>query len=142
MSTQSKPDQVVGLVLECNFEVTPKKDGQAGVSVVEPKLLPTVTVYGSNCSNCHTVFYSDYSKEDALKHGIRNSYYYFDYEWISEMLQKYVDMNFLVLPKDAMPTTTSTSTTTKVNEQLATLPESTTAPYATLPPEDDYGEVA
>ncbi len=106
ISTQSKPDQVVGVVLDCTINI----DADGTVTIQDPKLVPTVTVYGSNASNCHTVFLKDYTATEALKHGVRNKYSYFNYQWIVDMLSKYIDKEFLELPEGASSTSDSSST--------------------------------
>lgn len=101
LSTQAKPDQVVGVVLDCTIKI----NGDGSVEIVDPKLVPTVTVYGANAANCHTVFLKDYSATEVLKHGIRNQYSYFNYQWIVNMLSKYIDAEFLQLPEGATVST-------------------------------------
>lgn len=138
LSTQSTPDQVVGAVLECKFTVTKNGNGTADVSLENPALIPTVTVYGANASNCHTVFLSQYSANEALNHGCRNQYSYFNYNWIVDMLSKNISSDFLVLPEGVSPTVnTDPVTVTRVQTTAAatqaTQPSSQVTQAATQP---------
>ena len=94
------------MVLDCTINI----DADGTVTIQDPKLVPTITVYGSNASNCHTVFLKDYSATEALKHGVRNKYSYFNYQWIVDMLSKYIDKEFLELPEGTSSTSDSSST--------------------------------
>ena len=73
ISTQALADQVVGLVLDCTIDTVTTPDGKVSVEIRNPKLIPTVTVYGADYSNVHVVWYKDFTETDAMNHGVKIS---------------------------------------------------------------------
>lgn len=99
ISTQSQPDQVVGMVLACTIRVTNTRDGKK-VSIVNPRFYPTVTQYGSNASNDHVEWFANYTDEMANSHGIHLQGKTFTRESIRKILTDNVNSKYLVLPKN------------------------------------------
>lgn len=73
LSTQRHPDQLVGVMLDCDLEIAGSGKDES-VRIRNPKLRPLVTVYGAVSSDVHTVFLSDYSDEEARSHGVVQTY--------------------------------------------------------------------
>lgn len=121
LSTQAQPDELVGLVLSCSFKVTQKADGTSTVELENPQLIPTVTVYGSNASNCHVSWLADCT--DLSGHGVRAAYPGFSFNYACQILKKYVSSDYLVMPEAYTKSQTTsassgsgTSSTTKGSE--------------------------
>lgn len=98
ISTQALADQVVGLVLDCTIDTVTTPEGKVTVSIKDPKLIPTVTVYGPDYTNVHVVWYRDFTESDAMNHGVKVSNQNFTYLWVGTMLKQYVNTDFLDLP--------------------------------------------
>lgn len=98
ISTQALADQIVGLVLDVTFDTVTTPEGEVTVVVKDPKLVPTVTVYGADYANVHTVWYRDFTETDAMNHGVKISNANFSYLWVANMLKQYVNTDFLELP--------------------------------------------
>ncbi len=97
LSTQSKPDQLVGAVLTVDLNKTVDPDGTVHRSVTDPKLHPTVTHYDAGKSNVRTYLYRDYTPELAKAHGVRADHNSFSDEWIRATAQTYISEPFLEL---------------------------------------------
>lgn len=97
ISTQSKPDQVIGAILTLKLEKTTNPDGTIHCAVLDPKLHPTVTHYDAGKSNVRTYLYRDYTPELAKSHGVRAEYGSFNYDYIRECAQKNISEEFLEL---------------------------------------------
>ncbi|MGN0707843.1 MAG: CapA family protein [Faecalibacterium sp.] len=97
ISTQSKPDQVVGAILTLTLKKTTDPDGTVHRAVLSPKLHPTVTHYDAGKSNVRTYLYRNYTPELAQKHGVRTEYSSFGYDFIRECVQKNISEEFLEL---------------------------------------------
>lgn len=98
ISTQALADQIVGLVLDCTIDTVTTPDGKVTVEIRNPKLVPTVTVYGADFSNVHVVWYRDFTETDAMNHGVKISNPNFTYLWVGTMLKQYVNTDYLDLP--------------------------------------------
>ena len=79
ISTQEKPDQLVGAILSVQLEKTTESDGTARCSVLSPRLLPTVTHYDAGKSNVRTYLFCDYTEALTKAHGVRQAYP--DFSW-------------------------------------------------------------
>ena len=77
LSTQSKPDQLIGAVLTLDLEQTTEPDGSVHCAVRGPKLHVTVTHYDAGKSNVRTYLFRDYTPELAQAHGVRAAYPFF-----------------------------------------------------------------
>lgn len=97
ISTQAKPDQLVGALLTVKLEKTTEPDGSVHCTVLDPRLWPTVTHYDSGKSNVRTYLLQDYTAALAQAHGVRNDYPDFSLEWIRTVTQKNIDPEFLQL---------------------------------------------
>lgn len=91
VSAQSKPDQLVGAVLSCTF--TMNEDGK--VELQNPLFHPTVTHYGYGVSDIKVWFLQDYTEDQALAHGVRGDYPYFDYAYIQKVVSENLPAEFL-----------------------------------------------
>lgn len=98
ISTQSQPDQVVGMVLACTIRVANTRDGKK-VSIVKPRFYPTVTQYGADASNDHVEWFANYTDEMANSHGIHLRGTTFTRDSIRKILTDNVNLKYLVLPK-------------------------------------------
>ncbi len=95
LSTQSKPDQLVGAILSLRLQKTTEPDGTVELEILTPLLTPTVTHYGKDKSDTRVYLYRDYTPELAKSHGVRAEYSTFDYSWIGATAEKYIDPQFL-----------------------------------------------
>ncbi|MCR5203144.1 MAG: CapA family protein, partial [Lachnospiraceae bacterium] len=96
---QVKPDNLIGAVYRCHFKVRFYPNGKKSVSILEPKLHPYVTVYGSGHSDIHVEWLKDYTPKEALSHGVRSSNSSFNYNFICDVLKKNISSRYLVMPK-------------------------------------------
>ena len=97
LSTQSKPDQLIGAVLTLELEQTTEPDGSVHCAVRGPKLHVTVTHYDAGKSNVRTYLFRDYTPELAQAHGVRAAYPSFGYDYIRQTAQTYINSEFLEL---------------------------------------------
>lgn len=97
LSTQSKPDQLIGAVLTLDLEQTTEPDGSVHCAVRGPKLHVTVTHYDAGKSNVRTYLFRDYTPELAQAHGVRAAYPSFGYDYIRQTAQTYINSEFLEL---------------------------------------------
>ena len=97
ISTQAKPDQLVGALLTVKLEKTTEPDGSVHCTVLDPRLWPTVTHYDAGKSNVRTYLLQDYTAALEHAHGVRNDYPDFSLEWIRTVTQKNIDPEFLQL---------------------------------------------
>lgn len=91
VSAQSKPDQLIGTVFGCTFE----KDSSGKVELQEPRFYPVVTHYGAGYSNIKVWFLEDYTADQALSHGVRTDYPYFNYDYIKQVVSENLPAEFL-----------------------------------------------
>lgn len=89
------PDAMIGVLLSCTFRFTDR-----GLSVENPALIPILSDYGDDYEDDHTVLYADYSREQALRHGMRDMFGFtqFDYDYVADMLTEVVGKDYLKLP--------------------------------------------
>ncbi len=97
LSTQSKPDQLIGAVLTLELEQTTEPDGSVHCAVRGPRLHVTVTHYDAGKSNVRTYLFRDYTPELAQAHGVRAAYPSFGYDYIRQTAQTYINSEFLEL---------------------------------------------
>ena len=102
ISGQSKADNLIGVVLSLTFRS--KEDmlnDTRTVSIVKPKLIPTVTDYRSGHADIRVFWLKDYKKKLADTHGVRSAGGgQFNYEYIYDVLKKNVNKKYLKLPKE------------------------------------------
>ncbi len=101
ISGQSKADNLIGTVLSLTFrsEEDMLNDTRT-VSIVEPKLIPTVTDYKSGYQDICVYWLKDYKKKQADSHGVRSvGGSQFGYDYIYDVLKNNVKNKFLDLPK-------------------------------------------
>ena len=97
LSTQSKPDQLIGAILTLELNKTTDPDGSVHCAVASPQLHPTVTHYDAGKSNVRTYLFRDYTSELAQAHGVRAAYPSFGIEYIQNVLQANINSAFLAL---------------------------------------------
>ena len=97
LSTQNRPDQLVGAILTLQLQKTTQPNGSVQCEVLAPQLHPTVTHYDAGKSNVRTYLLQDYTAALAQAHGVRNDYPDFSLEWIRTVTQKNIDPEFLQL---------------------------------------------
>ena len=97
ISTQEKPDQLVGAILSVQLEKTTELDGTVRCSVLSPRLLPTVTHYDAGKSNVRTYLFRDYTEALTKAHGVRQVYPDFSLEMIQSIARENIDPEFLQL---------------------------------------------
>lgn len=95
ISTQSKPDQLIGAILTLELNKTTDPDGSVHCAVASPQLHPTVTHYDAGKSNVRTYLFRDYTSELAQAHGVRAAYPSFGIEYIQNVLQTNINSAFL-----------------------------------------------
>lgn len=95
LSTQSKPDQLIGAILTLQMRKTTQPDGSVQLAIESPKLTPTVTHYGAGKSNARVYLYRDYSAELAAAHGVRAEYSYFNLDYIAKVAAENISPEFL-----------------------------------------------
>lgn len=97
LSTQSKPDQLIGAILTLELNKTTDPDGSVHCAVASPQLHPTVTHYDAGKSNVRTYLFRDYTSELAQAHGVQAAYPSFGIEYIQNVLQANINSAFLAL---------------------------------------------
>ena len=97
LSTQSRPDQLVGAILTLQLQKTTQPNGSVQCEVLAPQLHPTVTHYDAGKSNVRTYFLSDYTHELAAAHGVRANYSDFSLDRIQKIAQNNISASFLAL---------------------------------------------
>ena len=97
LSTQSKPDQLIGAILTLELNKTTDPDGSVYCVVASPQLHPTVTHYDAGKSNVRTYLFQEYTPELAQAHGVRAAYPSFGIEYIQNVLQTNINSAFLAL---------------------------------------------
>lgn len=97
LSTQNRPDQLVGAILTVQFQKVTEPDGTVRCSVLTPKLHPTVTHYDAGKSNVRTYLFGDYTSELAHAHGVRGEYPDFSLDKIRTIAQQNISSDFLEL---------------------------------------------
>ena len=97
ISTQEKPDQLVGAILSVQLEKTTEPDGTVRCSVLSPRLLPTMTHYDAGKSNVRTYLFRDYTEALTKAHGVRQAYPDFSLEMIQSIARENIDPEFLQL---------------------------------------------
>lgn len=97
LSTQNKPDQLVGAILTAQFQKTINPDGTVQTAVLMPELHPTVTHYDAGKSNVRTYLLCDYTQELARQHGARADYSNFSLDTAREIAQNNISADFLTL---------------------------------------------
>lgn len=97
LSTQSKPDQLVGAVLTLRLQKTTDPGGTVRLEILSPRLHPTVTHYGPGKTEVRAYLYRDYTPALADAHGVRAEYGSFSHDFIRAAAQTYIDAAFLDL---------------------------------------------
>ena len=97
ISTQSKPDQLIGAILTIQLEKTVQPNGAVELALHSPLLHPIVTHYDAGKSNVRSYLYSDYTAELAKQHGVRAEHNVFDFEYIRSVAEKTIQPEFLSL---------------------------------------------
>ena len=97
LSTQKRPDQLVGAILTLQMQKTTDPDGTVHRVVLEPKLHPTVTHYDAGKSNVRTYLLRDYTQELAASHGVRGNYPGFSLEKAGQIAESNISSDFLDL---------------------------------------------
>jgi poly-gamma-glutamate synthesis protein (capsule biosynthesis protein) len=97
ISTQSHTDQLIGAILTLELQKVTDPDGTVTLAVLQPKLHPTVTHYGTGKTNVRTYLFRDYTAELAAAHGVRAAYSEFSYAYIKRTAETYIDAEFLDL---------------------------------------------
>lgn len=95
ISTQSKPDQLIGAILTLQLQKTMQPDGTVQLAVLSPRLHPTVTHYDAGKSNVRTYLYKDYTAQLASSHGVRGDYSQFSYDYIANVVTANISAEFL-----------------------------------------------
>ena len=97
LSTQNRPDQLVGAILNLQLQKTTEPDGTVQCAVLEPKLLPMVTHYDAGKSNVRTYLFRDYTQELAKQHGVRAKHSDFSLDTVQKIAQNNISSDFLEL---------------------------------------------
>ena len=97
ISTQNKPDQLVGAILTIQMQKITQPDGTVQCAVLMPQLHPTVTHYDAGKSNVRTYLFRDYTQELAHSHGVRENYSDFSLDSARKIAQNNISVDFLAL---------------------------------------------
>ncbi len=97
LSTQNQAQTMIGAALECEFTKVVNEDGTSVSAVVNPQIKPTITHYDANYSNVRVYMYEDYTPELAEAHGINAWAPEFGIDFINQVMQSYVNAEFLVM---------------------------------------------
>ncbi len=97
LSTQNRPETMIGAVLECEFVKEMNEAGEEVSAVVNPKIKPVITHYDSNYSNVRVYMYENYTPELAEGHGINAWSPEFGIDYINNIMTSYVSEEFLVM---------------------------------------------
>lgn len=97
ISTQNKPDQLVGAILTLQLQKTTQPDGSVQYEVLAPQLHPTVTHYDTGKTNVRTYLLHDYTQELAKQHGARENYSEFSLDMLQKIAQNNISADFLTL---------------------------------------------
>ena len=100
LSTQSRPDQLVGAILTLQLQKTTQPNGSVQCEVLAPQLHPTVTHYDAGKSNVRTYLLRDYTQELAAAHGVRANYSDFSLDRIQKIAQNNISASFLSQDKN------------------------------------------
>lgn len=95
ISTQSKPDQLIGAILTVELEKVVQPDGRVELSLHHPLLHPIVTHYDPGKSNVRSYLYPDYTAELARGHGVRGEHSAFSLDYIRTVAEKTIQPEFL-----------------------------------------------
>lgn len=92
ISAQAKAANMVAGIADVTFV----KSGLTGkTEVVSAGLIPTVTQYGSGCSNVHIIPFTDYSEEQAAVHGVRKFQPQYNYDFVKNLLETVIGSDWL-----------------------------------------------
>lgn len=97
ISAQDVGNRMIGGVLD--FKVT-KSFRNNSITISDIKFIPVVTHYDYGFSNVRVYPFSEYTRELAAVHGVRNKSH-FDYDFIIETLKNNVNEKYLVLDTTA-----------------------------------------
>lgn len=97
ISTQNRPDQLVGAILTLQMKKTTQPDGTVQCELLQPQLYPTVTQYEAGKANVQTFLLRDYTQELAQRHGVRKNYSDFSLDMVREIAQNNISADFLEL---------------------------------------------
>ena len=100
LSTQSRPDQLVGAILTLQLQKTTQPNGSVQCEVLAPQLHPTVTHYDAGKANVRTYLLRDYTQELAAAHGVRANYSDFSLDRIQKIAQNNISASFLSQDKN------------------------------------------
>ena len=100
LSTQSRPDQLVGAILTLQLQKTTQPNGSVQCEVLAPQLHPTVTHYDAGKANVRTYLLRDYTQELAAAHGVRAKYSDFSLDRIQKIAQNNISASFLSQDKN------------------------------------------
>ena len=89
LSTQNRPDQLVGAILNLQLQKTTEPDGTVQCAVLEPKL--------AGKSNVRTYLFRDYTQELAKQHGVRAKHSDFSLDTVQKIAQNNISSDFLEL---------------------------------------------
>ena len=95
ISLQDEADDLVGLMLECDFVFKEDAAGNERMDVENIHLIPLMTVYGEDYTGCYVEFLSDFTREEAAEHGAVKTDDTFSYDRIFEILNENVGKELL-----------------------------------------------
>ncbi len=71
LSTQNRPDQLVGAILTCSCKRPPSRTARCSVPCLRPQLPPRSPIMIAGKSNVRTYLFRDYTQKLAKQHGVR-----------------------------------------------------------------------
>lgn len=95
LNGQDGPDQMIGTVLAVDLQKTVFPDGTAECSVIDPILYPVINHFDWKYKNGRMYLFSDYNESLAASHGISEFFSGFTMEYIQNVLNRYISVDFL-----------------------------------------------
>lgn len=97
VSTQAAADNLIGLILTYDITKTVQPEGTSSAEVGNVHAVPVVMHYDANYKNARAYLYRDYTEELAHTHGVRARFGGFSKDYITQVLQEYIDGSYLIL---------------------------------------------
>lgn len=95
LNGQDGPDQMIGVVLGITLEKTTEPDGSVNCSIAEPCLYPVINHFDWKYQNGRMYLFRDYTSELAASHGIQEFFSGFTIDYIQNILNTYISVDFL-----------------------------------------------
>lgn len=95
ISAQSRPDNLIGGLLDFDVTKTWHEDGSATLAVTRAGMIPVVTQYEASYANVRVIPVASYTEELARAHGLRAKHPKFSLAYVEQVLRDNIDPAFL-----------------------------------------------